>query len=156
MGLLLPGHVVSAKLLAFTILLIAMMTDISTASGIAATNADASSRDDNLSLWEKKWEANQTGWHKADINHVLNKHGAKIIPAWKPLSIDESEADGEGACSRRGRSSKNDVDDSSASVRVFIPLCGKSLDMKYLAQASGIAEVVGIDGVNKALVSVVL
>ena len=40
---------------------------------------------ENLSLWDSKWEANQIGWHKAEINHVLNKHGDKIIPGWIPI-----------------------------------------------------------------------
>jgi len=35
-------------------------------------------------LWENKWEANQIGWHKSEINHVLNHQGGAIIPGWTP------------------------------------------------------------------------
>mmetsp|Transcript_12362 Transcript_12362/g.35348 ORF Transcript_12362/g.35348 Transcript_12362/m.35348 type:complete len:116 (-) Transcript_12362:1417-1764(-) len=43
-----------------------------------------SNEEDNLSLWENKWEANQIGWHKSEINHVLNHQGGAIIPGWTP------------------------------------------------------------------------
>jgi len=41
--------------------------------------------------------------------------------------------------------------DGERGVRVFVPLCGKSVDMRYLAEKKGIREVIGLDGVQKAL-----
>ena len=113
---------------------------------------------DNLSLWERKWDANQTGWHKVEINHVLNKHGDKIIPAWHPIHGHDRTLHVNDSCSIADKddahSNSCDGSHSSTPVDVFVPLCGKSLDMKYLAQHSGVAEVVGIDGISKAIVSV--
>ena len=115
---------------------------------------------DNLSLWERKWEAHQIGWHKVEINHVLNKHGGKIIPGWNPIHgrihdrtlhvEDECISGGNDYCSGSSHGGKY----LSPLVDVFVPLCGKSLDMKYLAENSGVAVVVGIDGISKAIVSV--
>jgi len=36
--------------------------------------------------------------------------------------------------------------------RIFVPLCGKTVDVAYLAKLDGV-EVVGVEGVAKALVS---
>lgn len=36
-------------------------------------------------------------------------------------------------------------------VRVFVPLCGKTLDMTYLANQPSVTEVVGVDGIQQAL-----
>ena len=114
---------------------------------------------ENLSLWDSKWEANQIGWHKVEINHVLNKHGDKIIPGWIPIyDHDRGTLNVEDECSTGGNkdgrsSSSHGGKHSSTPVDVFVPLCGKSLDMKYLAQNSGVGEVVGIDGISKAIVS---
>jgi thiopurine S-methyltransferase len=36
-------------------------------------------------------------------------------------------------------------------VRVFVPLCGKSVDMAYFAKQNFVHEVVGVDGIQKAL-----
>jgi thiopurine S-methyltransferase len=58
----------------------------------------------------------------------LLKHGATIIPSF---------ADGGETC--------------SDPVRVFVPLCGKTVDMAFLAQHPAISEMVGIDGIRKAL-----
>ena len=36
-------------------------------------------------------------------------------------------------------------------VRVFIPLCGKTVDMAFLSKNPAVSEVVGVDGIRKAL-----
>lgn len=125
---------------------------------LLATSTQPTMDGDSLSLWERKWDANQTGWHKVEINHVLNKHGDKIIPAWHPIHDHDRTLHVNDSCSSADR---DDVQCKSCGgnhpplpVDVFVPLCGKSLDMKYLAQHSGVAEVVGIDGISKAIVSV--
>jgi len=38
-------------------------------------------------------------------------------------------------------------------VRVFVPLCGKTVDMAFLAKHGSVSEVVGIEGIRKALES---
>lgn len=47
----------------------------------------------------------------------------------------------------------NYSDDETCSdpVRVFVPLCGKTVDMAFLAKHGSVRDVVGIDGIRKAL-----
>ncbi|XP_068682652.1 probable thiopurine S-methyltransferase [Montipora capricornis] len=62
--------------------------------------------------WKKRWEVNSIGWHRDEVNKMLQKY------------LDELTG---------GRSS----------VRVFVPLCGKSLDMLWLAEQGH--NVVGVE-----------
>ncbi len=55
------------------------------------------------SFWLERWQSNQLGWHRADVNPLLRAHWPGLALA--PLS------------------------------RVFVPLCGKTLDMGYLASS---------------------
>jgi len=60
------------------------------------------------------------------VHDALSDHGAKIIPNFN-----------DNACANP--------------VRVFVPLCGKTVDMAFLAKKQGVAGVVGVDGVRKPL-----
>jgi thiopurine S-methyltransferase len=51
-------------------------------------------------FWLERWETNQLGFHRDDVNPLLQRH-------WPALGITRGAA-------------------------VFVPLCGKSLDMRYL------------------------
>jgi thiopurine S-methyltransferase len=75
-----------------------------------------------------QWNADKIGWHESGVNESLLKHGGKIIP-----NFDKEET----TCGNP--------------VRVFFPLCGKSVDMAFLSKRQAVAEVVGVDGVRKAL-----
>ena len=56
------------------------------------------------------------------------KYGSKIIPSF------------------------DDADESCPNpIRIFVPLCGKTIDMAFLAKHKSISEIVGIDGIRKAL-----
>ena len=46
-------------------------------------------------------------------------------------------------------SSSNDKTDKK---RVLVPLCGKTLDLEYLAKHDNVKEVVGVEGIEKAIV----
>ena len=61
------------------------------------------------SFWQSRWEANQIGFHEAQVHPMLLAHGARL----------------------------------GAGGRVFVPLCGKSKDMRWL-RAQGHA-VLGIE-----------
>lgn len=65
------------------------------------------------------------GWHLDDVNESLVKYGKHILPA---------DAD---SCPDEG-------------VRIFVPLCGKTVDLAYLASKDGVS-VVGLDGIRLAL-----
>jgi len=76
-----------------------------------------------------QWNADQIAFHKQGVNDALLKHGgATIIPNYD----DETCAN---------------------PVRVFVPLCGKTVDMAFLAKHGSVSEVVGIEGIRKALES---
>mmetsp|Transcript_20024 Transcript_20024/g.33246 ORF Transcript_20024/g.33246 Transcript_20024/m.33246 type:complete len:271 (+) Transcript_20024:128-940(+) len=83
---------------------------------------------ERLSPWLRRWDNNKIGFHKQEVHENLLQHGATIIPSF---------ADGGETC--------------SDPVRVFVPLCGKSVDMAFLAQHKSVSDVVGIDGIRKAL-----
>ena len=66
-----------------------------------------------------------TGWHLAEVNESLLKHGSYILPA-------------------------DDTCRQDYAVRIFVPLCGKSVDMAYLAAKQNV-EVIGLDGIRLPL-----
>ncbi len=71
------------------------------------------------------------------------KYGGRIIPSFdKDISTTCSASPGTG-----------DSDESENDFRVFVPLCGKTVDMAFLAQQPSVSQVVGIDGIRKALVT---
>jgi len=87
-----------------------------------------------LERWETNWKDGVTGWHLEDVNPQLIKHGHHI------LNIDNNDE-------------TKTTKEKNGGVRVLFPLCGKTVDMAYLASSSKgeISRVVGVDGVAKAL-----
>jgi len=62
-------------------------------------------------FWHERWEANQLGFHQAEVNSLLREH-------WPKLGVPKGAS-------------------------VFVPLCGKSLDMVWLRAAGH--PVVGVE-----------
>ena len=88
-------------------------------------NAPNNEQNERLAKWSERWTNNMLGWHLDDVNETLVKYGSHILP-------DEDDT-----CSEEG-------------VRIFVPLCGKTKDMSYLASHKRV-EVVGLDGIRRAL-----
>ncbi|XP_031569587.1 uncharacterized protein LOC116304075 [Actinia tenebrosa] len=76
----------------------------------------------NVEYWSKRWASNDASWHKSFIQPCLEQHYQKLLP-------------------------KNDGEQTKA--RIFVPLCGKSLDMLWLAEKG--CQVVGLEGVEEAI-----
>ena len=76
-----------------------------------------------------KWQSKRIGFHLSEINEILKAHIDKLIPS------STEENDEEGAC--------------LSGKRVFVPLCGKALDMAYLVTKA--KEVVGVEAIQMAL-----
>ncbi|XP_071849499.1 probable thiopurine S-methyltransferase [Apostichopus japonicus] len=74
----------------------------------------------SIESWTKGWDEGQWGFHCNVINDLLIKYYERL------------------------------VDDSGSQMRFFLPLCGKSLDMKWLADKGH--RVVGIDCAPRAAV----
>ena len=80
--------------------------------------------DDRLQLWQQKWSGKgNPRFHKNEVHPSLKAYLSEKI-------LDDFPA---GGC------------------RVLVPLCGKSLDISYLAQQRKVAEVVGVDGIRMAV-----
>ncbi|OLP91327.1 Thiopurine S-methyltransferase [Symbiodinium microadriaticum] len=89
-----------------------------------AVRCEAEDKAERLKSWEDRWSVNRISWHLEDANPHLRKYLTKIIDP------DASVANGMGP-------------------RILVPLCGKTVDMVYLARLG--YRVVGVDGVRKAI-----
>lgn len=82
----------------------------------------------HLDFWQARWTQQRIGFHRADVNPHLLAHGSE----WLGL------ADADAAAPLAGK-------------RILVPLCGKTLDLRWLAD--GGADVVGVEFVEQAAVS---
>jgi len=78
-----------------------------------------------------QWQQNDIGWHQDNVHQALVSYGHLLIPS------DSKEPN---ACTAKNP------------VRIFFPLCGKTIDMAHLALRNDqVSHVCGIDGVKKSL-----
>ncbi|KAL3811126.1 hypothetical protein ACHAXA_006166 [Cyclostephanos tholiformis] len=85
--------------------------------------------DDVHAFWAQRWSSPVLGWHKGDVNPHLQKYSHLLL----------------------GRSDDDERSDEIATRRsIFVPLCGKSVDLAYLATHPKISHVVGIDIIRNA------
>lgn len=149
----------AAKITAFFHIIVVVLTVFSTTIGVsfamtvskssdsaAAANAasSSSSLDEvsvNLKRWAGRWNENNLGWHRDDIHPSLKAHGDKILPPPTTTTSSVVNSDQE-TCAETA---------AALSYRVFVPLCGKSMDMAYMASLGSVSQVVGLDGIEKAL-----
>lgn len=82
----------------------------------------------HLDFWQARWTQQRIGFHRADINPYLMSHG----PEWLGFESWDDPAPLSGK-------------------RILVPLCGKSVDLRWLAAAG--ADVVGIEFVEQAVVA---
>lgn len=79
---------------------------------------------DRLARWQNRWDHGRTQWHHELVHETLKKHVHQLLPNAE----------------------------NKKQYRVLVPLCGKTVDMKYLAtQVPQVSAVVGVDGVSEAL-----
>lgn len=76
----------------------------------------------NPRYWEERWKANRIGWHRDHVHPTLYQYFPKLT----------------AGC--------NGVEQS---IRIFVPLCGKSIDMLWLAGQGH--EIVGVELVREAI-----
>ena len=99
-------------------------SESSTSRDIATvSDNDPNNSDKRLERWQDRWSTGRTQWHKTEVHASLMKY------------CDEYLIDGI----------------IGGGGRILVPLCGKTVDMVYLARKRVISEVVGIDGVPKAI-----
>jgi thiopurine S-methyltransferase len=90
-------------------------------------SSSGTATNDRLDRWDKRWSTGKTGWHKTDVHATLQQYCDTHLL---------ENIIGGGA-------------------RILVPLCGKTVDMAFLAQKRPISDVVGIDGIPQAIVDFV-
>jgi SAM-dependent methyltransferase len=124
-------------------------------SAAAATAASLNAEDSvNLQRWAGRWSENNLGWHREYIHPSLKVHGDLILPPPPPPSLTRSNvnnADASGDQEEETWCLEAGATAASSSYRIFVPLCGKSLDMAHMASLDSVSQVVGLDGIEKAL-----
>jgi thiopurine S-methyltransferase len=76
---------------------------------------------ENLQRWYDRWSTGNTRWHRTTVHQSLEEKTPD--KTWNLPS----------------------------NARVLVPLCGKTVDMAYLARKDQVKQVVGVDGIRKAL-----
>jgi thiopurine S-methyltransferase len=82
------------------------------------------------------------GWHRTDVNPTLLQYGHELIPNF--MVDRDSSSSSSTTC-------EDTNETNNKGIRVLVPLCGKTVDMAFLAQQPSVTEVVGVDGIRKAL-----
>mmetsp|Transcript_28055 Transcript_28055/g.51094 ORF Transcript_28055/g.51094 Transcript_28055/m.51094 type:complete len:337 (-) Transcript_28055:63-1073(-) len=137
------------------------MSAVDALSGSTAKrNGPLDEKDERLSRWQNRWETSMLGWHRTDVNPTLLQYGHEIIPNFM-VDRDSSSSTCEDGANNSDRIRSNSATTTEESdihnnnknkgIRVLVPLCGKTVDMAFLAQQPSVTEVVGVDGIRKAL-----
>lgn len=106
--------------------------------------------DKSFQIWSKLWKQGHIDFHISYVNPILMQYSRTIIPTAPKV----------GGCPMRhpikslmglfsGGVSKPAGHPSRK--RMFVPCCGKSVDMVWLASKFGIKEVVGVELVQQAI-----
>jgi len=77
---------------------------------------------ESVDYWKKRWENKDITWHKNIIHPCLEKYYRRLIPSEK-----------------------------KSKPRIFVPLCGKSLDIAWLSNKG--FQVVGLEAVESVVQS---
>ena len=110
-------------------LFILLLIFLSTVFCISPMNSNDESTRETLKPWSDRWTNKRIGFHLKEVNPVLANHGSAL------LSHDTT---------------------CEAKTKIFVPLCGKAIDMAYLATSLSSStttsvEVVGLEGIRVAL-----
>lgn len=105
------------------------------------------------------------GWHITDVHEALFRFGDRLVPRLSvaanrgpnPITAEEYTSSG-GVIANISETESRCGADGTKAFRILFPLCGKSVDMAFLAKSSINSspeqlslEVVGIDGVAASL-----
>lgn len=93
-------------------------------SGTAVEKEDSK----HLHTWSSRWDDSRIGWHIKDVHTFLLKYGETIL-------------------SNHTSTSNTPMNKK----RVLVPLCGKTVDLAFLAKHNAVEEVVGVEGIEKAI-----
>lgn len=108
-------------------MVLAVTTITACSVATAACVAVALSEENRMDRWNDRWQRGNISWHRSQPYGILVKHYDQFI------GVSGSQAKSDGAHQR---------------YRVLVPLCGKTLDMPFLADKGH--EVVGVEGCETA------
>jgi thiopurine S-methyltransferase len=98
-----------------------------------------------------QWNTEQIGWHNTYVHKSIQKYGNQFIAGLMTHDDDVAWDATQNTTTTTTVVTEENTCSAPSPVRVLVPLCGKSLDMAFLASQNAVAEVVGVDGVQQAL-----
>lgn len=114
-----------------------------TASMMATTSTE---NNETLKPWSERWRNRRIGFHLKEVNPIIVDYASRLLG-----SSDYAPASEETATT-----TATTITSKQLHERVFVPLCGKTVDMVYLASlvspsTQTAVRVVGLEGVRVAL-----
>ena len=95
-----------------------------------------------LQRWSEMWKDHHTPWQNQEVHPILPAVGHLIgLPA--PATAESSSSTTKNETTTTFLSSPNQR-------RVLVPLCGKTVDLAFLAHHENVSQVVGVDGIGQA------
>jgi thiopurine S-methyltransferase len=96
-----------------------------------------------------QWTNQHIGFHLKDVNPVIEKYGPQYLTTTTTSkdTSDKKEDEKEETCD--AGSTDDNHKRAKKATRVFVPLCGKTVDLAYLTTLAD--EVVGVEGIRLAL-----
>lgn len=110
---------------------------------VSSAPPSLSALDDVHAFWAERWAGPKLGWHKEDVNPHLAKYTNLL------LDIDSNGSESRGKTTNNNNANV-EKEEEEGGARIFVPLCGKSVDLAYLTSHPQISHVVGIDIVRNA------
>jgi thiopurine S-methyltransferase len=87
----------------------------------------------------------------SEVNPVIEKYGHRFLVDVSPTTPTAEEEEEVDATTSITPPTCKESSSNNNNTRVFVPLCGKTVDMAYLATTSYTTEVVGVEGIRLAL-----
>lgn len=127
--------------------------DVNSNSNSNNNEGNNETSNENLKPWAQRWNSRRIGFHLKDVNPILVKYLPELL---KTSTSTTCEADIDVDVDDDGNKQKQE---DQQHRRIFVPLCGKAIDMAYLASmpsssslsSSVQIEVVGLEGIRVAL-----
>lgn len=109
----------------------------------------------SLNRWMNRWSKGDTRWHSPKVHPMLYKYTHLLL---SDNNDDQNKEDSDSTTSTNGKNNHT----NSRTKNILVPLCGKTVDMKYLASLpmsttknnqtqENAFHVIGIDGIELAL-----
>jgi thiopurine S-methyltransferase len=153
LSVLLPLLVASISIAMVTAIMGEDVNIITSSNNNNSEDDNCETSNENLKPWYQRWDSRRIGFHLKDVNPIIVKYLPELL---KTTSTTCEAADVDVDYT----TTTSDEDGEKQHRRIFVPLCGKAVDMAYLASSSSSSsslsssvqlEVVGLEGIRVAL-----